>query len=75
MAIVSEVEAMVGVTRAERAEEREAEKRRKRAPRGADRSNVARMQPRQSRQPTRMPTAEDLIPMEMESGTGTYGRF
>ena len=74
MSIVSEVEAMVGTSRAERAEEKAAEKRRARAPR--DRSNVARMQPRQRRQPVRMPTAEDQIPMGMEeSGTGTYGRF
>jgi hypothetical protein len=36
------------------------------------------MQPRaarQAKQPARMATAEDLIPMGMESGTGTYGRF
>jgi methyl-accepting chemotaxis protein len=78
MSIVSEVEAMVGASKAERAEEKAAEKRRARAPRGADRSNVSRMQPRGSRpakQPARIPTAEELIPMGMESGTGTYGRF
>jgi methyl-accepting chemotaxis protein len=80
MAIVSEVEAMVGASKAERAEEKAAAKRRAKAPRAArtDRSNVSQMQPRaarQAKQPVRMQTAEDLIPMGMESGTGTYGRF